>query len=184
MIDELPDTLEKRARFKACPAAGPLTGVQAQRERHRCPGHRRNRFETPCAAAVRRRGAWRDAVPSERQVQGEVGDRRRRGKRPFEKERIQRIYPRFNIGRPTSLRDDMANLWKDPYRHWLFVPSASNDDPAWTVRTTVAHGCDLNAPRSTSCTSFRSRTDTRRCVRARHRAGSACAGSALPRGGG
>lgn len=54
-----------------------------------------------------------------------------RGKRTIAKEklykhinqRIRQIYPRFNIGVNTSTRNDPANRWKDPYRHWLFIPS-------------------------------------------------------------
>lgn len=53
----------------------------------------------------------------------------RRGKRTVAKERVYKhirtriaqIYPNFNIGRSTSLRDDHVNRWRDPYRHWLFV---------------------------------------------------------------
>jgi hypothetical protein len=67
---------------------------------------------------------------------------RARGKRTIAKEhvykhvlaRIQRIYPGFNIGRPTSLRDDMTNLWKDPYRHWLFVPKDAQQRPEFAKR--------------------------------------------------
>lgn len=62
---------------------------------------------------------------------------RTRGKRTIAKEgvyrhilaRIQQVYPRFNISLPTSLRDDMTNLWKDPYRHWLFVPKDAQQRP-------------------------------------------------------
>lgn len=37
--------------------------------------------------------------------------------------RIQQCYPRqFNIGISTSERGDRANRWRDPYRHWRFVP--------------------------------------------------------------
>jgi hypothetical protein len=55
----------------------------------------------------------------------------RRGKRTIAKEKlykylhaiIQSIYPRFNIGMSTGIRDDIANRWNDPYRHWRFIPS-------------------------------------------------------------
>lgn len=54
-----------------------------------------------------------------------------RGKRTIAKEklykhinqRIRQIYPRFNIGVSTSTRNDLANRWNHPYRHWLFIPS-------------------------------------------------------------
>jgi hypothetical protein len=54
-----------------------------------------------------------------------------RGKRTIAKERLYRhinqrirqIYPRFNIGVSTGIRDDLVNRWRDQYRHWLFIPS-------------------------------------------------------------
>jgi hypothetical protein len=56
---------------------------------------------------------------------------KRRAKRTIAKEKlythinvkIQEIYPRFNIGITTGLQGDMANRWKHPYRHWVFVPT-------------------------------------------------------------
>lgn len=53
-----------------------------------------------------------------------------RGKRTIAKERlymhilgrIRQIYPNFNIGISTSLKDDTQNAWKHPYRHWRFLP--------------------------------------------------------------
>jgi hypothetical protein len=58
----------------------------------------------------------------------------RRGKRTIAKEKlykhinsgIRHIYPGFNIGISTGKKGDIANLWKHPYRHWLFHPSDSN----------------------------------------------------------
>jgi hypothetical protein len=55
-----------------------------------------------------------------------------RGKRTMAKEklykminrRIQELYPfQFNIGISTGKRDSLRSLWKDPYRHWLFLPN-------------------------------------------------------------
>jgi|SRR5690554_133276 len=131
---------------------------------------------------------------------------RTRGKRTIAKEgvyrhilaRIQQIYPRFNIGRPTSLRVNMTNLWKDSYRHWLFVPKDAQRRPEFAKRTSIrprvrtgcqlverlAHSRGLSPPRSTSCTSSRCRRGRHRSAPARHRAGSACAASAPPPGGG
>ncbi|MBE6141086.1 MAG: hypothetical protein E7172_06130 [Firmicutes bacterium] len=53
---------------------------------------------------------------------------KRRGKRTIAKEKlyknilknIKEIYPNFNIGMSTSIRNDFANNWKDSYRHWCF----------------------------------------------------------------
>lgn len=55
---------------------------------------------------------------------------RLRGKRTIAKEqvykhistRIRKIYPGFNIGCTTSRRDELQNIWGDPYRHWCFKP--------------------------------------------------------------
>jgi hypothetical protein len=60
----------------------------------------------------------------------------RRGKRTIAKERLYRhvnerirlIYPRFNVGISTGLEGDRANLWRHPYRHWLFVPREHRKD--------------------------------------------------------
>lgn len=35
--------------------------------------------------------------------------------------RIQRIYPRFNIGISTGQQGGKADRWHHPYRHWLFI---------------------------------------------------------------
>jgi len=58
-------------------------------------------------------------------------DSNRRGKRTIAKEklynyinsRIRDIYPGFNIGITTGKKNDLANIWKHPYKHWLFIPS-------------------------------------------------------------
>lgn len=67
----------------------------------------------------------------------------KRGKRTIAKEKvykhisnyIQKIYPRFNIGTSTSYRDSLTNIWGDPYRHWLFIPSEINIDDEKTKRS-------------------------------------------------
>lgn len=55
----------------------------------------------------------------------------RRGSKTIAKEKLYRViqgriqdcYPRrFNIGITTSDRGDRANRWRDPYRHWRFLP--------------------------------------------------------------
>lgn len=54
----------------------------------------------------------------------------KRGKKTIAKEtiykqilqRIQRIYPGFNIGISTGIQKNRANRWHHPYRHWLFIP--------------------------------------------------------------
>lgn len=54
----------------------------------------------------------------------------RRGKKTVAKEklykhilrRIRTIYPLFNIGISTGIADNQVDLWRHPYRHWLFRP--------------------------------------------------------------
>lgn len=60
----------------------------------------------------------------------------RRGKRTIAKAKlykeilknIRQIYPRFNIGISTGLRNDITNHWNDPYRHWCFKSKNSYFD--------------------------------------------------------
>lgn len=57
------------------------------------------------------------------------GDQKR-GRRTLAKERLYRFILRqirrtrsnFNIGLTTGLDGDLANRWRQPYRHWLFIP--------------------------------------------------------------
>ncbi len=57
--------------------------------------------------------------------------KKRRGRRTIAKEKVYKhilthiraIYPNFNIGISTGLKDDKENLWKHSYRHWLFLPT-------------------------------------------------------------
>jgi len=55
-----------------------------------------------------------------------------RGKRTIAKEnlykminrRIQDLYPfQFNVGISTGKHNGFRSIWKDPYRHWLFLPN-------------------------------------------------------------
>lgn len=67
---------------------------------------------------------------------------RRRGKRTIAKEavykhinsRIQRIYPRFNIGVSTGQANGPADRWLHPYRHWLFIPADAEVTPGITKK--------------------------------------------------
>ena len=67
---------------------------------------------------------------------------RRRGKRTRAKEalykhinsRIRRIYPHFNVGISTGTRGDVLSRWRDPYRHWCFLPSEREYDPSKTKK--------------------------------------------------
>ncbi len=48
--------------------------------------------------------------------------------------RIRQIYPNFNIGITTSIRQNKANRWCDPYRHWNFRASQSTYNPERTKK--------------------------------------------------
>ena len=62
-----------------------------------------------------------------------------RGKRTRAKEalykhistRIRKIYPGFNIGESTSVRNAPDNKWKHPYRHWKFTPAEFETDESF-----------------------------------------------------
>ena len=72
-------------------------------------------------------------------------DRNRRGKRTVAKEKLYRtilsnirtIYPRFNIGISTRVRNNASNNWKDPYRHWCFKPRNSSFDSSLTKKSKI-----------------------------------------------
>lgn len=143
LFDELPDTLEKRARFKAYLAA-----------LDRSPEFRRSGIDLKASDIAEIDSKRHVLLQSVDVVLGAMQFRlndkhkekpegsRVRGKRTIAKERvykhilgrIQQLYPGFNIGRPTSLRDDMANLWKDPYRHWLFVAKDAEKRPEFVKK--------------------------------------------------
>ena len=71
----------------------------------------------------------------------------RRGKRTIAKEKlyknilknIRTIYPNFNIGVSTSYRNNFANKWKDPYRHWCFKSKDNTFDPSLTKNKNSVH---------------------------------------------
>jgi hypothetical protein len=43
--------------------------------------------------------------------------------------RVRSMHPGFNIGISTGTKGDLANRWRDRYRHWNFTPSESRHDP-------------------------------------------------------
>lgn len=129
LFDQLPDTLEKRSAFK-----GYLAGLG------KSPGFRESGIQLlpesiaevdskqhsllQCVDVVL--GAMQFRLNDKHKEKPE--GQRRRGKRTIAKEkvykhicrRVRELYPNFNIGISTSLRDEHANRWHDPYRHWLF----------------------------------------------------------------
>lgn len=71
-----------------------------------------------------------------------VDGSRNRGKRTIAKEklykhinkRIRDIYPNFNVGVSTSIRDNAKNNWLDPYRHWVFSPTGAVRDKTFSKK--------------------------------------------------
>ncbi len=63
---------------------------------------------------------------------------RRRGKRTVAKEKVYRhirervivFHRNFNAGISTGKPNGMIDLWQQPYRHWLFIPSEHRKDEA------------------------------------------------------
>lgn len=59
-------------------------------------------------------------------------DTGRRGKKTKAKEKlyktinknIREIYPNFNIGISTGIKNNIQNIWIHPYRHWSFIPNS------------------------------------------------------------
>lgn len=72
--------------------------------------------------------------------------KKRRGKRTVAKEKlykhinahIREIYPNFNIGETTGLKDDIENRWKHPYRHWKFMPSNKAENKQYVPKNKKA----------------------------------------------
>jgi hypothetical protein len=131
-LDKLPDTNEKRTRFK-----GYLAGLNkassfeaariAIRHDQIAEVDGREHVVLECLDIVL--GSMQFRLNNLHQAK--LPESNRRGKRTIAKDklykyinqRIRGIYPSFNIGVSTGLRDDPTNRWNDSYRHWLFVPS-------------------------------------------------------------
>lgn len=66
----------------------------------------------------------------------------KRGKRTIAKDKLYKnilknikdMIPNFNIGVSTSYRGDIANSWKDSYRHWCFKSRNSVFDSSFTKK--------------------------------------------------
>ena len=142
-LDQLPDNREQNAQFKAF-----LLGLSSNPE-----------FR---AARIRLRGDQIAEVRSHDHVLMQCLDvvlgamvfrlndkhreippgKHRRGKKTIAKEtlyqyignRIRSLYPNFNIGETTGKHGDWANIWRDPYRHWKFVPKEHQVDRSKTKK--------------------------------------------------
>jgi hypothetical protein len=140
-MDQLPDNREQNAQFKAY-----LLGLNRNpgfrnagirfRAEQIAEVHSHDHVLLQCLDVVLGAMAFRLNDKHKEKPPG----KRRRGKRTIAKEnlykhiraRICRTYPNFNIGETTSRRGDWANLWRDPYRHWKFVPAEHQIDRSRT----------------------------------------------------
>lgn len=136
-LDELPDTLEKRARFRSHLAA--LTKSPKFRaarividEQQIAEVVSHDHVLLQCTDIVLGAMQFRLNDMHKKKPPGA----RQRGSRTIAKEKLYTailrhictMHPNFNIGITTGIRGDRANRWRDPYRHWLFVPSEHEVD--------------------------------------------------------
>lgn len=136
-LDELPDTFEKRARFRAYLAA--LTKSPEFRtarviidSQQIAEVDSHDHVLLQCTDIVLGAMQFRLNNLHERKPPGA----NRRGSRTIAKEKLYKailghvraLHPNFNIGISTGTRGDRTNRWRDPYRHWLFVPSEHEID--------------------------------------------------------
>jgi hypothetical protein len=143
LFDQLPDTHEKRAAFK-----GYLAGLG------KSPGFRDSGMQLSPESIAEVDSKQHSLLQCVDVVLGAMQFRlndkhkekpdgqRRRGKRTIAKEkvykhicrRVRALSPNFNIGISTSLRNEHANRWHDPYRHWLFKTENSAIKPEFGKR--------------------------------------------------
>lgn len=137
ILDQLPDTNEKNARFK-----GYIAGLQRSSE------FRAGKIEVPQDQISEVRSHDHIALQCLDVVLGamqfrlndhhleKAAETNRRGARTIAKEklykhinaRIRQIYPNFNIGISTGTDGAASARWSQPYRHWLFLPKGAEVD--------------------------------------------------------
>lgn len=138
-VDQLPDTSDKNALFKGFVAA--LEHSKEFREsRIVVPKDQiaevdsRNHIVLQCLDVLLGAMQFRLNDRHREKPEGSM----ERGSRTIAKEklykhlysRIQELYPRFNIGISTGTPNGGSDRFKQPYRHWLFVPRESRVDPS------------------------------------------------------
>ena len=136
-VDQLPDTIDKNALFKAFVAD--LEQSKEFRESNiLVPTEQiaevdsRKHIVLQCLDVLL--GAMQIRL-NKRHTEKPEGSSRR-GSRTIAKEklydqinaRIRELYPNFNVGITTGTPSGVTDRFKQPYRHWLFVPSASRID--------------------------------------------------------
>lgn len=130
LLDDLPDTLEKRRKFRdyiaALSAYAPFrrAGVFIDREISEVRSH--DHVVLQCTDIVL--GAMQFRLNDLHLAKAEGA--RTRGKRTRAKldvyeairARLDLLRPKFNIGITTGHDGDTANRWRHAYRHWVFTP--------------------------------------------------------------
>lgn len=138
-FDELPDKSQKRDDFKKCILLIPRQPIYTENygfttlQNEKITLSKENIVEVNSKNHVILQGM--DIVlgamafklnnkHKDRQKDGKIG-KRTKAKHEIYKHiygHIQKIYPGFNIGMTTGHRNLKANRWRDPYRHWRFIP--------------------------------------------------------------
>ncbi len=140
-LDRIPDTFERRAKFRGYLAA--LTKSPDFRARQlivdpaqiaEVDSH--DHVLLQCTDVVL--GAMQFRL-NDKHKEKRPGSTRR-GRRTRAKEvlyksilgHVRNLHPNFNPGISTGQRGDPTNRWADPYRHWLFIPSLHERDDSRT----------------------------------------------------
>lgn len=142
-LDAIPDTREKRARFRAY--LGALTFSPEFRSarvridpRQIAEVDSRDHVLLQCVDVVL--GAMQFRLNDRHRRRS--SDSKRRGSRTIAKEELYRtilghvreMHPGFNPGITTGLREGVESRWRDPYRHWLFIPAEHRVDRSKSKR--------------------------------------------------
>lgn len=131
-LDRMPDTQEKNAQFKAYLVSLQNT-VHFRRARIKIKPDQIAEIDShqhdilQCLDVVL--GAMQFRLNDQHKVKPQNSVRR--GSRTIAKEKLYKhirqhicqMHPNFNIGITTGRQGDWANVWQQPYRHWLFVPT-------------------------------------------------------------
>lgn len=138
-LDYLPDTIRKKQEFKEyIRGLQQIPGFEQAKIRFREDAiaevdSKKHRL-LQCLDVVLGAMAWRlNDMHKEKQPGKRVRGKRTRAKEELFKHissHIRQIYPNFNIGESTGLRDNLANKWEHSYRHWKFTPSEFKTDAA------------------------------------------------------
>lgn len=138
-VDQLPDTIDKNALFKAF-VAGLERSKEFRESNILVPPDQiaevdsRKHIVLQCLDVLL--GAMQFRLNKSHLKKAECSSRR--GSRTIAKEklyermseRIRELYAHFNIGITTGTPGGLGDRFKQPYRHWLFVPTSSRIDDA------------------------------------------------------